>query len=124
MADVRYEAPRTVSDAVKVAATSGARFIAGGTDLLVQIRNGAAQPAVYVDIKRIPELIGVKLDASGVRIGAATPAALVCENADVRSCGPVCWTAPASSARRRFRGAVRLAAISATVLPLRIRCAA
>lgn len=88
MADVRYEAPRTVSDAVKIGATAGARFIAGGTDLLVQIRNGAAQPAVYVDIKRIPELIGVKLDASGVRIGAATPAAVVCENADVRKLWP------------------------------------
>lgn len=88
MAEVRYEAPRTVSDAVKIAATSGAKFIAGGTDLLVQIRNGAAQPAVYVDIKRIPELIGVTLDSSGVRIGAATPAAVVCENAEVRKLWP------------------------------------
>ncbi len=88
MADVRYEAPRTVSDAVRIAATSGAKFIAGGTDLLVQIRNGAAQPAVYVDIKRIPELIGITLDASGVRIGAATPAAVVCENAEVRKLWP------------------------------------
>jgi CO/xanthine dehydrogenase FAD-binding subunit len=89
MVDVRYEAPRSISEAVRIAGSSaGAKFIAGGTDLLVQVRNGATQPAVYVDIKRIPELIGLTLDASGLRIGAATPAAVVCENAEVRKLWP------------------------------------
>jgi carbon-monoxide dehydrogenase medium subunit len=68
-----FESPRTVEDAVAVLAKHGAaaRVLAGGTDLLVQMRSGARTPAVLVDVKRIADLTSIKLDDKGVTIGAA-----------------------------------------------------
>jgi carbon-monoxide dehydrogenase medium subunit len=68
-----FESPRSVQEAVAALAKHGAaaRVLAGGTDLLVQMRSGAKQPAVLVDAKRIPELTAVALDARGATIGAA-----------------------------------------------------
>jgi carbon-monoxide dehydrogenase medium subunit len=68
-----YEAPRSVEEADASLAKHGAaaRVLAGGTDLLVQMRSGAKQPAVLVDVKRIPELTAITLDAKGAMLGAA-----------------------------------------------------
>jgi carbon-monoxide dehydrogenase medium subunit len=68
-----YEAPHSVDEAVAALAKHGAaaRVLAGGTDLLVQMRSGAKTPAVLVDVKRIAELTSIALDAKGATIGAA-----------------------------------------------------
>ena len=82
---IRYETPRSVAEAVRLmAADSGARVLAGGTDLLVQFRAGVRQPSAFVDVKRIPELMSITIDGQGLRLGAAVPAALVFENAELR----------------------------------------
>jgi CO/xanthine dehydrogenase FAD-binding subunit len=89
MISIRYEAPRSIADAVKLmAADPGAKILAGGTDLLVQFRAGTRQPTAFVDVKRIPELVGVTIDAQGLRLGAATSAAVIAEHADVRRLWP------------------------------------
>ena len=86
---IRYEAPRSVAEAVRLmAADSGARVLAGGTDLLVQFRAGVRQPSAFVDVKRIPELMAIGLDDQGLRLGAATPAAVVGEHAELRRLWP------------------------------------
>ena len=60
---IRYETPRSVAEAVRLmAADSGARVLAGGTDLLVQFRAGVRQPSAFVDVKRIPELMSITID--------------------------------------------------------------
>ena len=85
----RYEAPETVQQAVALlAADPDARIRAGGTDLLVQIRTGSKRPAAFVDIKRIPEMMRIEIDASGLRAGAAVPAAELYENETIRSLWP------------------------------------
>ncbi len=68
-----YEAPATVEAAVELLQKHGAaaRPLAGGTDLLVQMRSGAISPRVLVDVKRIPELTRVEIGAEEVVIGAA-----------------------------------------------------
>ena len=52
MTDIRYLAPRTLDEAISAfaAAGSAARILAGGTDLLVQMRSGAVMPGLIVDI--------------------------------------------------------------------------
>ena len=85
----RYESPVDVDAAVALlAAEEGARVLSGGTDLLVQMRLGAGAPPVFVDVKRIPRLRATSLDASGLRIGAAVPAAEIYENESIRSLWP------------------------------------
>ena len=45
-------------------------FIAGGTDLIVNIRHGIASPALLIDLSGIAELAGLEAGAGGLRIGA------------------------------------------------------
>jgi carbon-monoxide dehydrogenase medium subunit len=74
MTDVQYVAPRTLDEAIGAfaAAGSAARIMAGGTDLLVQMRSGAVRPGLIVDIKKITELTGIEETADGgFCVGAA-----------------------------------------------------
>lgn len=53
-----YERPTRLADAVALLAEHGsdARLLAGGTDLIIRLRDGSLQPKVVVDVKRIDEL--------------------------------------------------------------------
>lgn len=82
MARLDYVAPTRVEDAVAAlaAAGSGARVLAGGTDLLVQLRSGRINPPVIVDLKRIAGATGIRAEGGGFVIGAATPNIALGEN--------------------------------------------
>jgi CO/xanthine dehydrogenase FAD-binding subunit len=66
----------------------GARVLAGGTDLIIQFRAGVRDLTTFVDVKRIPELIGVTVDRDGLTLGAATPTAMIGDHADVARLWP------------------------------------
>jgi carbon-monoxide dehydrogenase medium subunit len=70
-----YAAPPTLDEAVALlAAHPGARPLAGGTDLLVQLRSGRRETGCVVDVKRVPELNEIAYDpARGLTLGAAVP---------------------------------------------------
>lgn len=83
MTDIRYLAPNTLDEAVGAfaAAAGAARILAGGTDLLVQMRAGTARPGTIIDIKKIPELTAIEdLGGGAFRIGAAVPGAVLAEH--------------------------------------------
>lgn len=81
MSQLAYLAPTSAEDAVKALAAAGARPLSGGTDLLVQLRAGRMAPGTIVDLKRIAGAIGVREEAGGFVIGAATPGAVLSEHA-------------------------------------------
>jgi carbon-monoxide dehydrogenase medium subunit len=87
---MRYEAPSTVDQAVALlAGESGeARVLAGGTDLLVQLRTDLIDPVLLVDIKHIPELREIKEESGGFRIGAAVTGAELKEHAKLEATWP------------------------------------
>jgi carbon-monoxide dehydrogenase medium subunit len=70
-----YATPASVGEAVGLlAAHPDARLLAGGTDLLVQLRAGRKETDLVVDVKRIPELNAIHYDpVNGLTIGAAVP---------------------------------------------------
>jgi aerobic carbon-monoxide dehydrogenase medium subunit len=74
---MRYEAPESLEGAVALlaGAKGEARVLAGGTDLLVQMRADVVDPDLIVDIKRIPETRAIIEDNGGWRIGAAVTGA-------------------------------------------------
>ena len=74
---MRYEKPTTLEAATALLASAGtdARVLAGGTDLLVQIRARVLSPTVVVDIKGIEETRRITKDAGGYRIGSAVTGA-------------------------------------------------
>jgi len=83
MTEIRYIAPQTLDEAVGAyaAAAGAARILAGGTDLLVQMRSGAAQPGTIIDIKKIAETTSIEETAEGgFRIGAAVSGAVLAEH--------------------------------------------
>jgi CO/xanthine dehydrogenase FAD-binding subunit len=53
-----YERPTTLAAAIELLAVPGAdaRALAGGTDLIIRLRDGTLQPSVVVDLKRVAEL--------------------------------------------------------------------
>jgi carbon-monoxide dehydrogenase medium subunit len=80
---MRYEAPNTLEQAIALlsGANGRARVLAGGTDLLIQMRSGRAVPELVVDVKSIAEMRTVAVDASGYRIGAAATCMELIEDA-------------------------------------------
>lgn len=85
MEAVRYEAPTDVEAAIRLlAGDAGAKVLSGGTDLIVQMRLLERTPSVFVDVKRIPRLSALSLDARGLRAGAAVPAAKIYANETIR----------------------------------------
>jgi carbon-monoxide dehydrogenase medium subunit len=84
MTNIQYMAPRTLDEAIGAfaAAGSAARILAGGTDLLVQMRAGVVRPGLIVDIKKIAEMTAIEETAEGgFRVGAAVPGAVLAEHA-------------------------------------------
>lgn len=89
--DVQYVAPKTLDEAVRAfAAAAGAgRILAGGTDLLVQMRNGVVAPGTIVDVKKIGELTTIEeTKDGGFRIGAAVSGAALREHPKVSKIWP------------------------------------
>ena len=115
---IDYQSPTSVREAVALLNEAGerARPLAGGTDLLVQLRVGAYDLDSVVDVKDIPELNELNLrprQRADHRRGDWSATASTATRPSAASI-PASWTPPASSAGRRFRGAPRSAATSAT----------
>lgn len=61
-----------------------ARLLAGGTDLLVQLREGRLRAALLVDIKGVPELCGLTFDSQkGLTLGAGMTCYRVCHDPNI-----------------------------------------
>ena len=90
MRSIQYEAPSTVDEAVALLAEAGGKVrpLAGGTDLIVQMRSRMISPEVIVDVKNIPELLEVSEKDGGFRVGAAVPGAVLGENEAVAAMWP------------------------------------
>ncbi len=87
---MRYEAPETVDAAVKLLAGEAgkAQVLAGGTDLLVQLRLGNVEPDLVVDVKRIEAMRAITAENGGIRIGAAVCGAALGEHEGLRALWP------------------------------------
>jgi len=82
MHEMRYESPKTAEAAAALLVGAGgqARVLAGGTDLLIQMRGGRVEPELVIDIKGIPEMISIVSDNGAYRFGAAVPCMALVEN--------------------------------------------
>lgn len=84
--------PATLSEAIALLAEAGpdAQIIAGGTDLVPNLKHELFTPDVVVSLQKIPELAGIRAEASGwLRIGAMTTLADVAASELVRERAPV-----------------------------------
>ena len=93
MGGYAYLAPTSAADALAAlsqAASAGTRtqMLAGGTDVLVQMRSTDKGPRTFVDVKHIAEANELRIDADEVFIGAAIASAELNENAELKSILP------------------------------------
>ncbi|MCO5099457.1 MAG: 4-hydroxybenzoyl-CoA reductase subunit beta [Burkholderiaceae bacterium] len=71
MPELRLHRPETLDEAVRLKATlSGARFVAGGTDLLVNLRRGLGEPADLIDLGGVADLGSVRRVEGALWLGA------------------------------------------------------
>jgi len=65
-----YREPETIQAAsALLASVSDARILSGGTDLLVNMKNGFVTPSAVINLKRIPGLNAIRFDKDGLNIG-------------------------------------------------------
>src|SRR5260370_14821281 len=91
MKAIDYAAPRTVAEAVALLADKGdrARILAGGTDIIVQVREHRRDLDLLVDAKHIPELNELVYDPQrGLRLGAAVPCYRIYEHPEIARAYP------------------------------------
>jgi carbon-monoxide dehydrogenase medium subunit len=89
--DFSYAAPTTLAEASKLlAGVSGkARILAGGTDIIVQLREGLRDADLVVDVKKIPELTELSFTpAKGLHLGASVPCYRIYEDAAIAKAYP------------------------------------
>jgi len=84
-----YHKPTTLAEALQLKrSVADARFVAGGTDLIVRMKDNVERPAALISLRSVPELTGI--DTNGVaRIGATTLLHDLCEHAYIREHYPV-----------------------------------
>lgn len=93
MAEYAYAAPLSIADAVGILeeyASNGGRaqILAGGTDLIVQMRGPDKAPRTIVDIKHLDETNRLALDGDEIYIGAAISSAVLDENEELKQLFP------------------------------------
>jgi len=91
MSDTQYLAAKTIDEAVHAhnQANGSARFLAGGTDLLVQIKSGIKKPDLVIDVKKIVELNSIdEVSENEFVIGASVSGANLNRNKKFASLWP------------------------------------
>lgn len=86
MRALEYASPNSIEEAVAILARHGekARMLSGGTDIIVQAREGRREVDVLIDAKSIPETMAMELDADGaLHLGASVSCATIYEHAEI-----------------------------------------
>lgn len=84
MIEFQYSAPEHLEEAISLLGRPGARALAGGTDLVVQMREKRREVRHVVDLKRIPALTSLAREADGgLRIGAAMNVTAMCRRPEM-----------------------------------------
>jgi len=89
--DVEYVRPSTLEEALRFLSSHGAetRPLAGGTDLLIDIRSGHCRARYILDIGRIPELRRIAVTGEGLSIGAGATIAEISRSREIGLLAPV-----------------------------------
>ena len=105
-----YHRPESLNQAFELMQQSAGRgrYIAGGTDLMVQIKQGLTRPETLISLRNIPELQGIEEDDSGLRIKGLTLMRDIETHPLIREQAPVLQQAVACLANVQVRNVATL----------------
>ena len=84
LAEFRLAQPSTVKEAVaEHLRHPGSRFIAGGTDLIVNMRRGITRPDLLIDLSNIDELAEITINETSVTIGTGVTLSALARNSEI-----------------------------------------
>lgn len=118
-AEFEYVRPRGMEEALHVFSLyrEKARALAGGTDLVVHLKEGLARPDVVVDLKAIPELAGFALKGETLRIGALVTFSDLIESPLIKARFPLLWEASLTVASVGVRNRATVAGNICSAVP-------
>ena len=99
MPNFQLHRPKTSEEAVHlIQEKPDARFVAGGTDMVVNVRRGIEQPKTLIDLSSISELKDIKESDEGLRIGAGVTLKQLASNKIIKDHYPAIAEAASSVA--------------------------
>jgi carbon-monoxide dehydrogenase medium subunit len=100
-----YHTPASLPEALTLLAAHGtdAKLLAGGTDLILAMKQRTVTPRHLVNLKTIPGLAGIKADAQGLSIGALTTMAEIEGSAVIKETYTPLWDAASVMASPQVR---------------------
>ena len=90
---MNYLQPKKIEEAVLLAQSPGAFFLAGGTDLILQVRKGKVYPHVLIDLGKIPELRSIEVFEDYLIIGSMVTFDDCLRSVDIRDKAFALWQA-------------------------------
>jgi 4-hydroxybenzoyl-CoA reductase subunit beta len=107
--DFRYHRPESLDEAARLKGTlPAARFLAGGTDLLVNLRRGLGEPSDLIDLGAVAELSALRREGDSLWLGAGVTLDRIARDAEIASAYPALTEAAASVAGPTHRAAATL----------------
>ncbi len=88
MYDFAYHRPGSLADAARLAKNEDAKLMAGGMTLIPTLKQRLAKPSDVIDLGGLKDLVGIKVEAGKITIGALTPHAQVAGSKDVQKALP------------------------------------
>ena len=118
-AEFEYVKPKDLDEALRIFSLykEKARALAGGTDLVVHLKEGLARPDVVVDIKALGELAGLELKGGTLRIGARVTFSELIDSKPVKSKFPLLWEAALTVASTGVRNRATVAGNICSAVP-------
>ena len=109
MKQIAYHRPGTLAEArALLEEIPGARYVAGGTDVVVRAKSGVERPAALVSLRGVSELAGIEVGAT-IRIGALATLEEIGRHPAIRERHPVLQSALGSMGSIQIRNTATLA---------------
>lgn len=118
LSEIRIHTPGTIAKAVRLLAElSHARIMAGGTDLLVDIKQGLVKAREVISLQNIEELKGIKKTGNRIQIGAASTPQDILSSAIINRHIPALAEAAGSMASVQIRNLATIGGNIASAVP-------
>jgi len=118
LSNVKLHTPQSLSEALSLMGElEGARLVAGGTDLLVDLKEGITQAEDLISLQQITELRGIEIMDARIRIGALATPKEIASNSIIAKHLPALGDAARSMASPQIRSMATIGGNIASAVP-------